>query len=1577
MMFIEEKKKKNKFHMACVAVIASIAMSGFHSLTQAAPGELSNIPLSLVTSTKPNILLLLDDSGSMDSMNAITTEAQNAHGDDIDGYGTEHRAIIEVDRQLWQLCAGYNALAFNPKVKYEKWQDFIGNDFNDDQVADRGDSRAVLENPFATRGRVNLSNDIYIRWDDQDDEFKGVYNSFSSSDGECGPGVAGYDPLAQASTAFPEGNGTISLTPTVNLAAGVLTDSNANNGINYEATDKGTVTIDVAGGGDENSGDSITFEVSIFNVASASGTDSLTIYGGDDINSPISDAITVTELFDGFGGIKVPPNPYTSPNSLPRNVVSSILILDDDSYSNRTNEIKKFTIKGSKATLVFDGGNDGRSRLGFSISWRHSRATERAGDGVVTKEDCGVEDADHHCVSVASLPLTEADAIAQGKEPYNTQENYANWYTYYRKRDFVAKKALGDLVFDSDYRVGFATINDNGDGGAIIKDMENNIDGSISTDKSDLLEKIYRTRTSRNKPNSSIHTPLIKGLSNAGLYFSENKSPESGFFGTRADQVDNVYPPVSADHSDDNTVNNSPILRDAQGGQCQQNFTLVFSDGAWTDRVSLYAGTEHDTNGLDSGFVGNVDGISSGDGDNSGDGDGDFSGGVYADNLSDTLADVAMHYFINDLAPSATDSLSVRLGSDVISHQHMVTFTIAFGVNGNRDVFPNEEEEGVWPTTFVGSGADKNKIDDMLHAAFNGRGDFLSAANVQEVQTSLDKIITEIGIRTDNTAAGASFSSFELIDGEFRYDTTYNNVIWSGELESFAYNQQTNDFNDQHAWSADEKMLNRGSNRHVSTAPLGRKIITYNGSKGISFAFPDDYRNPIAETELSLIQIDDLLTNAPHLLVSGEFAGEPDNSDPNRLRNQAYGQVIVDYLRGDNRYDGASLSGEVVTLNDGLGTEVSFIVDEETEDNQFYSHSFRDRDSHYLGAFIHSEPQFVGAPNNNYPDSIEPRSPYSTFANSNIHKNRREMIYVGGNDGMLHGFYAADGDGDDDDTNGDGGEEVFAYIPQLVSNPAYGGKGLNQLALSDFNGAPYVDGSPVVADVYVNRADVGDSSTDDLYELAQWRSYLVGGLRAGGRGIYILDVTNPNSDSGTIYHPKLSDAETEGVANKIVVNEFTHPDMGYIYGKPRIGKMNNGRWAAIVGNGYNSSSTGEGTASLFIVYLDAPTETVGDDTDNDGIRNDGLGDYSIITASANTWLHCANENEECSLSETSQVRYSLADGTYKSETRTGTFTCDVETFSDLGGERVCEYSDSNGLSQPSIIDVDGNGTIDRIYAGDLHGNLWIFDAENTEASSWDLHVANTPFYTACYENLIGNVCPKSARQAITSTPLITNNPIKNDDETQPNYLVFFGTGQYVTEFDKGTDDKQSFYAIWDAGDITSGLDKSNLTSRKIVNEEIGGIATGNRTIEGKLVNYSESDSLYGWYYEYLPDEQERVVLNPLLFGDILLFQTLIPQEGICNAVAGSGYIMAVDALTGGNPSIDLFGTTADGNVAGVKLNSVIVGSNITKSDDDIEINVKTADGKITSKSLTGSGDEAKGAGDLYTLKGRKSWSILR
>src|SRR5262249_16217779 len=150
-------------------------------------------------------------------------------------------------------------------------------------------------------------------------------------------------------------------------------------------------------------------------------------------------------------------------------------------------------------------------------------------------------------------------------------------------------------------------------------------------------------------------------------------------------------------------------------------------------------------------------------------------------------------------------------------------------------------------------------------------------------------------------------------------------------------------------------------------------------------------------------------------------------------------------------------------------------------------------------------------------------------------QDRKPVLYVGGNDGMLHAFRAEDG------------REILAYVPSMVH------KKLSQLTDKKYVGNQHrflVDGSPEVGDAFIS---VGGTSA--------WHTVLVGALGGGGQGLFALDVTKPAEFS-------------EATPSRVVLWEFTDkddPDLGFIYPQPTIRRMATGRFAAIVPAGYNNS----------------------------------------------------------------------------------------------------------------------------------------------------------------------------------------------------------------------------------------------------------------------------------------------------------------------------------------------------------------------------------------------------------------------
>ncbi|MCC6170693.1 MAG: PQQ-binding-like beta-propeller repeat protein [Gammaproteobacteria bacterium] len=206
---------------------------------------------------------------------------------------------------------------------------------------------------------------------------------------------------------------------------------------------------------------------------------------------------------------------------------------------------------------------------------------------------------------------------------------------------------------------------------------------------------------------------------------------------------------------------------------------------------------------------------------------------------------------------------------------------------------------------------------------------------------------------------------------------------------------------------------------------------------------------------------------------------------------------------------------------------------------------FRNRDPlSALGDFIFSAPLFVGASTARHSNSIESVA-FSSYRTSTA--SRQPMVYIGGNDGMLHAFDAANG------------REAWAFIPRQAFAK------LKPLTDVNYQHRYSVDGSPAVGDVFWGSS---------------WKTVLVTSLGQGGQGLFAMDVTSPVATSQA------------DVASKYLW-EFTDAqdvDLGYTVSKPVITKLANGKWVAIFGNGYNNTVTDgrtstTGNAVLYIVDI--------------------------------------------------------------------------------------------------------------------------------------------------------------------------------------------------------------------------------------------------------------------------------------------------------------------------------------------------------------------------------------------------------
>src|SRR5256885_111616 len=138
------------------------------------------------------------------------------------------------------------------------------------------------------------------------------------------------------------------------------------------------------------------------------------------------------------------------------------------------------------------------------------------------------------------------------------------------------------------------------------------------------------------------------------------------------------------------------------------------------------------------------------------------------------------------------------------------------------------------------------------------------------------------------------------------------------------------------------------------------------------------------------------------------------------------------------------------------------------------AHPFRQRGSRQ-GDIVNSQIWHTGRPVDN-----SPLPGYAAYALAQ--QKRQPMIYVGGNDGMLHGFSATDG------------SEKIAYIPRGVIS------GLARLSDLDYDTRHryFVDGSAMSGDI-----------NSGSHASPQWRTVLAGMPGAGAKGYFVLDITHP------------------------------------------------------------------------------------------------------------------------------------------------------------------------------------------------------------------------------------------------------------------------------------------------------------------------------------------------------------------------------------------------------------------------------------------------------------------------------------
>ncbi len=474
--------------------------------------------------------------------------------------------------------------------------------------------------------------------------------------------------------------------------------------------------------------------------------------------------------------------------------------------------------------------------------------------------------------------------------------------------------------------------------------------------------------------------------------------------------------------------------------------------------------------------------------------------------------------------PIAMENATTRAQATAITYSLKITqngiLSLAYSYNG-----------GAYQTVLPPQYITNNNLPLPSSVRFGFAGSTGGSTNIHEI------LCFQVNPQEDaGTSAGINQKQATKIEtGTQAFLASYSPNNWPGDLAAFGlqYDPTTKliDIATLANWDA-SCVLTGSTSGCASTgqtgsitaqSPSSRVMLTWNGTQGIPFEW-----SSLSTAEQNTLD-----------------AGDPTPYTSDRLS----------YLRGVR-------TNEITLSGTGL---------------------YRARNS-VLGDIVDSSPTWVGPPGAPYTIAWKDKLHPSDAAPENgasqnyaayvaAEQTRQNVVYVGANDGFLHGFragsYNSSGQFVNSSSTPNDGAEVLAYMPATAYQTIHNAT----TATVDYSNAQYahnffVDATP---------------DEDDLYYAGGWHTWLVGGLGPGGQALYALDISDPTKFS-------------ESNASSLVIGDWTSAtiscantatscgaNLGNTYGTPVIRRLHNGMWGVIFGNGYGSAS---GDAGIFIMTVD-------------------------------------------------------------------------------------------------------------------------------------------------------------------------------------------------------------------------------------------------------------------------------------------------------------------------------------------------------------------------------------------------------
>ncbi len=479
--------------------------------------------------------------------------------------------------------------------------------------------------------------------------------------------------------------------------------------------------------------------------------------------------------------------------------------------------------------------------------------------------------------------------------------------------------------------------------------------------------------------------------------------------------------------------------------------------------------------------------------------------------------------------------------------------------------------------------------------------------------------------------------------------------------------------------------------------------------------------------------------------------------------------------------------------------------------------------------------------------------------------------------------------------------------------------GANDGMLHGFNA---LDGKPLLSyvprGVYPNLSAYTDPAhmhrmyvdgpliTADWNDGTAWRTILIGALGAGGRGLFALDITSPQNFA-------------EGNASSIVRFDHTAPPVAQTS-------------AAFL--------TESGTAGL-MAELSSDMGHIATDPARDAYLGRNLqvmrmrnGKWALITG-----------NGVNSVNERAVLYVIYLDGSgYRK------FVTDTTT------------GQGNGLATPLPVDLNTDGLVDFVYAGDMLGRLWKFDLSSTNDNDWkvvQVSGVNKPLI--------------EVGRPITSAPAVAQHP-------NGGLLVTFGTGRSMTDADRASTTTEYLYGVWDKPAGPFQVSGTQLVERTLAAESA---TTSGGSVYARVLASTSTPVDYGskrgWRIT-LGVAKERVVFNPIVQGRLAYYSTYMPATASSCAIRENGSLLTFDVIDGAQPLSPVIDINGDGLFS---TNDRITGKDVMGRSTGIGRLMGLFEAPAGSAAASScSGDTIMGASGLICAKkppgpGRRAWRDMR